>query len=113
MSIHHERSSLSRSANARGAFTASSLLLAAGLSGCFVVDASLYEALPTGADLGAPDLGPPDLGPPDLGPPDLGTDAGPPRTGLCPPSLSCVAFPLGEPDAGTMVRFATNPGLCQ
>ena len=64
-------------------------------------------------DAGEPDAGPPDLGPPDLGPPDLGTDAGPPRTGLCPPSLSCVAFPLGEPDAGTMVRFATNPGLCQ
>jgi len=64
-------------------------------------------------DLGPPDLGPPDLGPPDLGPPDLGTDAGPPRTGLCPPSLSCVAFPVGDPDAGTMIRFATNPGLCQ
>jgi hypothetical protein len=101
MSIHHERSSLSRSANARGAFTASSLLLAAGLSGCFVVDASLYEALPTGADLGAPDLGPPDLGPPDLGvdagPPDLGpTDMGSPDMGLMMPIPADVC---GDPAA--------------
>ena len=56
-------------------------LVAIGLSGCFVVDASFYESLSSGTvdagfdagiDLGDPDLGSPDLGDPDLGSPDLG-----------------------------------------
>lgn len=44
---------------------------------------------------------------------DAGTDSGPPRTGACPPSLGCVAFPLGDPDAGMPIRTPTDPGLCQ
>lgn len=46
-----------------------SLLLAASLSGCFIVDSSLYENLPrAGTDLGV------DGGTTDLGTEDLGTD---------------------------------------
>ena len=91
MSTLHSSASLSRASARQGAAAVGALGLACALSGCFVVDASLYEALPTGADAGfdgetnlgvdagPPDLGPPDLGPEDAGPPDLGVDAGPPR----------------------------------
>ncbi len=58
-----------------------SLLLAASLSGCFIVDSSLYENLPSsGTDLGV-DAGPRDLGPEqDLGQVDGG---GPQAADVC------------------------------
>jgi hypothetical protein len=77
------------------------------------------DAGPAAVDAGPPavDAGPPavDAGPPsvDAGPPDLGHDAGPPRTGLCASALTCVAFPIGDPDAGMPIRVPTDPGICQ
>ncbi len=91
-------------------------LLAVGLSGCFVVDKSVYEGLPPagadlgldasptdlGADLGRADLGHDDLGHDDLGESDLGVaDLGESDLGVADLGESDLGgADLGESDLG-------------
>ena len=91
------------------------VLLAVGLSGCFIVDASRYEALPddAGADAAPHDGGDTDAGPVDGGAVDAGpfVDAGEPDTGgLDAGELDAGELDAGAPDAGGFDAGAPDGG---